>query len=145
LRRTEQLRRWLPVLIWGGTISTFSTGLFTGENTAAILLPFLGFFFPHATHAELVAMHYGVRKLAHFTEYAILSALLYRALRDDRRWSPRAAAIAIVVSALYAVLDEFHQWFVPGRTAAATDCLIDVSGAAASQGLFVFSGRGQRA
>jgi VanZ family protein len=31
--------------------------------------------------------------------------------------------------------DEFHQWFVPGRTAAATDCLIDVSGAAAGQGL----------
>ena len=41
----------------------------------------------------------------------------------------------VLLALLYAVLDEFHQWFVPGRTAAITDCLIDVSGAAAGQGL----------
>ncbi len=141
----DRVRRWLPVVVWGGVISTFSTGVFTGENTAYYVVPILSVLFPHATHAELVAMHYAIRKLAHFTEYAILSTLLYRALRDGRRWSFRAAVIAVAVSGAYAVLDEFHQWFVPGRTAAATDCLIDVSGAAASQGLLAFSGRGARA
>jgi VanZ family protein len=65
----------------------------------------------------------------------VLSVLLYRALRSGRRWDVRAAAMAVVIAALYSVGDELHQWFVPGRTAAASDCLIDVSGAAAGQGL----------
>ena len=90
---------------------------------------------------ELLAMHRFVRKLGHFTEYLILSVLLYRALRAGRRWNLRAAATAIVVAGLYAVADEFHQLFVPGRTAAASDCLIDVSGAAAGQGLLAVFGR----
>ena len=141
MSRAEQLRRWLPVVAWGGVISLFSTGYFTGESTGKIILPILGTLFPSATHAELVAMHYFIRKLGHFTEYLILSVLLYRALRAGRRWSFRAAATAVAVAGLYAVVDEFHQLFVPGRTAAASDCLIDVSGAAAGQGLLAVLGR----
>lgn len=141
MSRTEQLRRWLPVLVWGGFISLFSTGYFTGENTGKYLLPILGALFPSATHDELLAMHHFIRKLAHFTEYLILSVLLYRALREGRPWSFRAAATAVAVAGLYAILDEFHQLFVPGRTAAASDCLIDVSGAAAGQGLLAVLGR----
>ncbi|TMA30441.1 MAG: hypothetical protein E6J79_21285, partial [Deltaproteobacteria bacterium] len=95
MSRAEQLRRWLPVLAWGGVISLFSTGYFTGESTGKIILPILGTLFPSATHAELVAMHYFIRKLAHFTEYLVLSVLLYRALRAGRRWSFRAAATAV--------------------------------------------------
>ena len=98
-------------------------------------------FWTDATHTQLLAMHHFIRKLGHFTEYLILSVLLYRALRGGRRWSLQAAATAVVVAGLYAVLDEFHQLFVPGRTAAASDCLIDVSGAAAGQGLLAVLGR----
>jgi len=141
LSRAEQLRRWLPVLAWGGVISLFSTGYFTGEATGKIILPILGTLFPGASPAELVAMHRFVRKLGHFTEYLILSVLLYRALRGGRRWSLPAAATAVGVAGLYAVVDELHQLFVPGRTAAASDCLIDVSGAAAGQGLLAVFGR----
>jgi len=141
LSRHEQLRRWLPVIVWGAMISVFSTGYFTGEKTGAILLPILGALFPAATHAQLQTMHYVIRKLAHFTEYLILSVLLYRALRDGSRWSFRAAATAVAIAGAYAVADEVHQLFVPGRTAAASDCLIDVSGAAAGQGLLAVLGR----
>jgi len=122
-------------------ISVFSTGYFTGENTGAIIVPILAAIFPDATHTQLLAMHHFIRKLGHFTEYLILSVLLYRALRGGRRWSLQAAATAVVVAGLYAVLDEFHQLFVLGRTAAASDCLIDVSGAAAGQGLLAVLGR----
>jgi len=141
LSRAEQLRRWLPVLAWGSVISLFSTGYFTGEATGKIILPILGTLFPGASPAELVSMHRFVRKLGHFTEYLILSVLLYRALRGGRRWSLPAAATAVGVAGLYAVVDELHQLFVPGRTAAASDCLIDVSGAAAGQGLLAVFGR----
>jgi len=125
-------------------ISVFSTGYFTGDNTGAIIVPILAAVFPHASHAELLAMHHFIRKAAHFTEYLILSVLLYRALRGGRRWSLQAAATAVVIAGLYSALDEFHQLFVPGRTAAASDCLIDVSGAAAGQGLLAVFRRAVR-
>ena len=140
----ERLTRWLPALAWAAVISFLSTGWFTGERTGDILLPLLAALFPNATPAQLRSAHYGIRKLAHFTEYLILSILLYRALRGDRRWNVRAAVIAFAMSGIYAIGDEYHQWFVPGRTAAATDCLIDVSGAAAGQGLLAARARAPR-
>jgi VanZ family protein len=133
--RFGPLRRWLPAIAWAALISIFSTGWFSADRTAALLLPLLAALFPHARPAQLRALHHAIRKLAHFSEYLVLSVLLYRALRGGRRWDARAAAIALGVAAVYAVGDEFHQLFVPGRTAAATDCLIDMSGAAAGQGL----------
>jgi len=113
----------------------FSTGWLSGERTGRMFLPVLAALFPGATHEQLYAVHAAIRKTGHFLEYLVLSVLLYRALRVGRRWDMRAAGMAVLFAGLYAVGDEFHQWFVPGRTAAASDCLIDVSGAAAGQGL----------
>jgi VanZ family protein len=135
------LGRWLPVVAWVAVIWTLSGSWFTGEATGSFLLPILAAFFPRATPGQLRAMHQGIRKLAHFTEYLILSLLLYRALRSERGWNLRAALLALVLAALYAMVDEVHQGFVPGRTPAATDCLIDISGAAAGQGLLAVLGR----
>ena len=132
----QQLRFWAPVALWAGVISGFSTGLFTGENTGGVIIPLLRWFLPHARPATLAHLHQLIRKSAHFVEYLILSMLLFRALR---RSSPRtrlnAAVTAIVIAGVYSIGDELHQAFVPGRTAAALDCLVDVSGAAAGQGL----------
>ena len=136
-----RLARWGPVAAWAVVIWTFSTGWFTGERTGDLLLPLLGWLFPNATPDELRTFHWAIRKLAHFTEYLVLSVLLYRALRGSRRWNLRAAGIAFAVSGIYAIGDEVHQIFVPGRTAAATDCLIDMSGAAAGQGLLAARAR----
>jgi VanZ family protein len=130
LRRT---RRWLPALAWAGLISLLSTGWFTGDRTGAILLPLLAAVFPHAGPEELHAWHMLIRKLAHFTEYLVLSVLLYQALRTGRQWQPRPALGALAIAALYAAIDELHQTFVMGRTGAASDSLVDIVGAAAGQ------------
>ena len=61
-----------------------------------------------------------LRKIAHATEYAVLGALLVRATGR-----PRTAA---VLGVLYAVSDEVHQGFVPGRHASPLDVGIDVVG-----------------
>ena len=42
---------------------------------------------------------------------------------------------AIVLVAGYASLDEFHQSFVPGRTPAVSDVLLDTTGGAAAQAI----------
>ncbi len=78
-------------------------------------------------------MHAGLRKLGHFTEYFVLSILVGRALRGDGGVRPRHVAMAVTLAALYAITDEAHQHFVPGRTAAPGDVAIDVLGAVAGQ------------
>lgn len=70
-----------------------------------------------------------VRKTAHFLEYALLGGLFYTGNRltgVKRRLSAAAA-----VSSLYAVSDEIHQYFVPGRACMAADVLLDSCGALA--------------
>jgi VanZ family protein len=131
--RLDRARRWLPVLAWAGVISLFSTGWFSGDRTGALLLPLLAAIFPHARPEELHAWHMLIRKLAHFTEYLVLSLLLYHALRTDRRWRLRTALVALAIATAYAAVDELHQTFVKGRTGAATDSVVDIVGATAGQ------------
>lgn len=68
---------------------------------------------------------------AHFAEYAVLAGLLWRALRPVMSktlfWT---YGLSLVVAALYAASDEFHQSFVPGRDASVDDFSFDVAGAA---------------
>src|SRR3954470_15853016 len=62
------------------------------------------------------------RKIIHASEYALLTFLWWRALRNI----PLAAAIAIG----YAATDEFHQRFVQGRHGTPVDIAIDTLGVA---------------
>ena len=66
-----------------------------------------------------------LRKLAHATEYALLTLLWAWALRPATRWNVLAAA---VIAVLYAASDEFHQTFVEGRHGSPVDVLVDSAG-----------------
>jgi VanZ family protein len=82
-------------------------------------------------------VHFIIRKLSHVVEYGILSILVYRAVRADRSgWSIRWALTAILFAAAVGTIDEWHQAFVPGRTATPWDTVIDTLGAALAQVLF---------
>ena len=120
------LKSWLPVLLWMVFIFISSTDLMSAEHTSRFIGPFLRWFSPDITDATIASIQLVVRKCAHVTEYAILSALLLRALRQHllaARW------VAFVLAALYAVLDEFHQSFVPSRTGSPWDVVTDCIGA----------------
>lgn len=73
-------------------------------------------------------------KTGHGIGYAILGALLLRALARGRRagvtW--RTVLLAIICAAAYGVSDELHQRFVPGRASDVYDVLADVEGATAA-------------
>jgi hypothetical protein len=128
------LKRWWPALVWAVVISTFSTGLFTSDNTSRIIIPILHWLFPHAAMPTLFWIHHLVRKAAHFTEYFILSLLILRGIRGGRRETHLAwALVTIIVVAGYASLDELHQAFVPDRTPAFSDVLLDTTGGIAAQ------------
>ncbi|HEY0703703.1 MAG TPA: VanZ family protein [Candidatus Acidoferrales bacterium] len=128
------LKRWWPALIWAVAISGFSTKGFSSEHTSRIIIPFLHWLLPSASHQTLEIIHHIIRKCAHFTEYFILSLLILRGVRaGEKGWHLRWALVTVLIIFAYAGLDEFHQSFVPGRQAAFTDVLIDTSGGIAAQ------------
>jgi VanZ family protein len=77
-----------------------------------------------------VAVHFITRKLAHFTEYAILGFLAARAFRTSPRpaISSRWFLISATLVVTFALMDEYHQSFVPTRTGSIYDSFIDIAG-----------------
>ena len=129
-RAIRFLTHYLPLLIWLGFIFFASTSEFSANNTSRIVGPLVLWLFPTTSPETLAIIHGITRKVAHFTEYALLAFLAARAFRTAshsfvrRHWF----FISLVLVAVYALLDEYHQSFVPSRTASLVDSLIDISG-----------------
>ena len=86
------------------------------------------FLFPDLTPSGISFWHGVIRKLAHVAEYFVLATVVYRALRFERPSLIDAKLRTIVFVALAALLDEFHQSFVPSRTATIIDVGYDCLG-----------------
>ena len=96
----EVLSLWLPAVLWAAVIFALSSipGLTSGLDFWDLLL----------------------RKAAHVTEFAILGALLARALGHSLP--------AVAAGVAYAIVDEIHQSFVPDRAGVPLDVVIDTVG-----------------
>lgn len=88
-----------------------------------------------------------LEKSAHFFEFAVLAFLLVRAVDPVQLGRRRAFAVAVLIAWLYALTDEFHQSYVPGRDADWFDVVFDWAGAfvGASLGLYWWTARKKRA
>ena len=111
-----------------------STDLGSADHTSRIIEPALRWIYPAISAATVDLVHTLIRKCGHFTEYAILALMLLRTAQLPAKTFSlsrdfRAAGFAWLIAALYASTDEFHQSFVPARTASIYDVLIDSSGA----------------
>jgi VanZ family protein len=82
----------------------------------------------------------GPSVLGHFAVYAILGGLFAVALGPAGGW--RVVLASVALAAVYALTDEFHQSFVPGRDPSLADWLADVAGATAGAALVVLAARG---
>ena len=102
---------WLPVVLWMAVIFYLSAQ-------------------PELPHHPEALIDLVIKKLGHMAEYAILAALAVWSLR---RGTPsteaRAFLWALLLAASYAVTDEMHQYFVPGRNPQPLDVGFDVLGA----------------
>jgi len=131
---THPLKPWLPVVAWAILISWASTDAFSASHTSQFIIPALHWLIPHASADTLDRLYFFIRKIAHFAEYFVFSFLLLRAIRGEHRgWQIRWAIAALAIAAGYSALDEFHQSFVPSRTASPWDSLLDMTGAATAQ------------
>lgn len=101
-----KVRRWLPPVLWAGVI-------LTGTSMPGSVIP---------------SQASGVDKALHFSIYLLFGILLTRELAENStRW--RAAALAIVIAAVFAAADEWHQQFIPGRSTEVADWYADFIGA----------------
>ena len=83
-----------------------------------------------------------IRKSAHFLEYMVLGVLVVNSLLDTDKTKSRLIFLAILMCILYAISDEIHQIFVPGRSGQVSDVLIDsLGGLAGVLGMSVIRGR----
>ena len=122
---------WVFPLIWMGVIFIFShqPGKDSAELSGGITQLIINFF--EAVNLELdgVRLHNMVRVLAHFTIFFILGQLWYIALRARNISTSRAAVMAFGICFGYAMFDEGHQFFIPGRACDMKDVMVDSAGA----------------
>ena len=100
------LKYWLPVLTWAGFIFIISS--LPKEDIHSIL--------------------YGQDILFHIFEYTLLALLLNRAFKNSgflSLYKSKRLFWVILISLIYAMSDEFHQQFVPGRLCSIGDFVVD--------------------
>lgn len=121
------------IIIWMVVIFMFSQqNAVSSLNTSeGLLYDILSIFkLSHENIINLIDILGGpIRKLAHFSEYAILGLLVLYYLNDYQSLSiKRIIVYEILFCFLYACSDEIHQYFIPGRAMMFKDVLIDTSG-----------------
>ena len=128
---TRLIWYWMPVAMMLAVMYYFSTDVFSAENTRSVIEKAFLLLSPHASKHAMASFNYVVRKSAHFVEYAVLGALLFRAFRsgDPARWRFRWAVYSFIAAMGWALLDELHQAFTRTRGASILDSLLDSSGA----------------
>ena len=122
--------RYAPLILWALLIFIGSGNVLSAAHTS-ILLRAVRWLFPNVRDESLAVFHLLVRKAGHLTEYAIFATLAARAFRTSshdllrRHWF----WVSLLLAMVYALTDEWHQSFVPSRTASIYDSLIDSVGA----------------
>ena len=143
--RHTVLLAWLPAIFWLMVIATESTKTFSANHTFTWLTRLVLLLHINLNSMQVLYLNGILRKLGHFTGYAILSWVAFRGWTETlawqkfrrtgriiRRWHLRAAVLAILCTIAVASLDEFHQSFLAGRTGVLRDVILDSMG-----GIFV--------
>jgi VanZ family protein len=126
---------WLPVLLWAVVMASASGDTKSVQHSSRIIEPLVRWLFPDISDRAVQTAVLVSRKGAHLTEYAIFALILWRALQATAKhpapgWPRRLALGAWFGAVGFAVTDELHQVFVPGRQGSPWDVLIDSVGAA---------------
>lgn len=136
----QRLKAWTPAFAWMGVIFAMSAmpGDVSGGQSGSLLsfvLGIISLLFGENAAAGIPVdfLHLLIRKAAHMTEYAVLFLLYHRALRLEN--TKRPGLYALLLCALYASTDEFHQGFVADRGPSVIDVGIDTLGAAVAWGI----------
>ncbi len=131
---------WMAVMLWMALIFKLSSQVAEksselSKSIANIVLKTLNKV-SHKENIDVGRLNHVVRKNAHFFVYLVLGVLVINALSIGGVYGLRGVIIAVSICVLYAVSDEVHQLFVPGRCGQIKDVIIDSAGA--SVGIWVY-------
>ena len=135
-----QTTAWFPVLLWMLLIFVLSGQTAPDSDQLSkglinLVLPFIDQLIPvfgNGTPDDLLLyLDHLVRKLTHFLLYLVLGVLSVRALVKNQVSTWKSVTFSVLICLLYAMTDEWHQVFVPGRSGQPSDVLIDSLGALA--------------
>jgi VanZ family protein len=95
-----------------------------------ITLIYMGliYFLSSLSGDRLPGLPHGSDKILHTCVYAVLSFLYFHSLSSSGI-KRHCFLIALLLTSIYAVSDEFHQYYVPGRSASIGDLIADFIGA----------------
>ncbi|MGM8213913.1 VanZ family protein [Virgibacillus sp. W0430] len=134
---------WLAVFIWMGCIFYLSHQPATNSDALSSNLTqvIMEWFTTIAPQVEIQwdMLHHLIRKNAHFIAYFILGVVVLNALQQltastqkvECRINVKNFSISLLICICYALSDEFHQLFIPGRSGEWRDVGIDSAGAIA--------------
>ena len=86
---------------------------------------------------NVMSLNYFIRKCAHFLAYLVLGIIVLFAMRRIGFMGKTGCSLTLLLCIGYAITDELHQAFVPGRTPKLLDVLIDSSGASTRDGIYI--------
>jgi VanZ family protein len=88
------------------------------------------FYLSSQSGADIPPLFVGEDKLLHAFVFGILGFFVLGAMKTTPDgYRPFQPWLAVIVVTVYGVLDEFHQYFVPGRTPDIYDVMADAAGA----------------
>lgn len=121
----KKLIKWLALIVWLIIIFLFSQQPHSGEATHSIIEQLL----PNLKTNNIVdIINFIIRKLAHLTEYFILTLLTISLLKEYTKQEKIILISSLLFCFLYALSDEYHQSFIAGRGSSMKDVLIDTLG-----------------
>jgi VanZ family protein len=119
--------------LWLCVLTAFSTDTFSAEHTGSVLLKIIHLFYGGLSAQQFQALHFLVRKAAHFFSYGILGVFAFYSWRASlparARWTPKWSALALLLTLAAGAMDEFHQSYVASRTSSPRDVMLDMMGA----------------
>ena len=125
---------YILVIIWMTVIFYFSNmNKDNSDNTSkSLLYKIVSITNKNTNESEKIRIvdNYNIiiRKIAHISEYFILSLLIYLSLIYSDITNKKAIIYSIIISILYSITDEIHQLFIPGRGGQIKDIFIDSTG-----------------
>ncbi|MBE7049320.1 MAG: VanZ family protein [Ruminococcaceae bacterium] len=99
----------------------------SGGQSDAITRKIIGVFIDNPSVDLVSIVETIIRKLSHFLEYALLSFLSFKTF-VSYGISRKRAFVSVIIAILYAISDEIHQYFVPGRACRFFDIFVDSLG-----------------
>lgn len=123
------IKAWLPVILWMSVIFYFSHQPADKSSELSDQVSNLILNLILMLDIKYTQYMFYIRKIAHFVTYFVLGFLMLRAFYLRKNFKNKHVLFAFMICLLYAISDEIHQLYIPGRSGEIRDVVIDTVGA----------------